>query len=75
MARAPAGASIKRAQLRHPDLHRVCSGDSRARSPLYVDIQDSAAAFPDLVEQSAALPLSAHRYHAWTHIPTTTDDD
>ena len=31
--------------------------------------------FPDLVEQSAALPLSAHRYHAWTHIPTTTDDD
>jgi hypothetical protein len=27
------------------------------------------------VEQSAALPLSAHRYHAWTHIPTTTDDD
>jgi len=25
------------------------------------------------VEQTAALPLSAHRYHAWTHIPTTTE--
>ena len=30
---------------------------------------------PDHVERTAALTLSAHRYHAWTHIPTTTDDD
>ena len=40
-----------------------------------MDIEDRRTLRGDLGERSVALHLSGHRYHAGTHIPTTTDDD
>src|SRR5690606_18433893 len=48
---------------------------TRRRTPALQRHSGRVAAARDLGARSAAPPLSAHRYHAGTHIPTTTDDE